>query len=198
MVFEAPPLTRGLGHTGLCPFKLCATGGHLLSLSGSPAWRFLFAPLSSLSLPVGHSWNLTSTKTYSVPSITPYGLSPCSSPPPPLITTRKSMSCTCLHFDFPLPRRTGSARTSTAPCLFPPASQCSHLTWHLPEAQGTFPWEARRPSCPSGEKSCPFGSSAHTSAWSMLTLGHPCLEKVTDGVTNARSSTRSGPHSLAV
>lgn len=84
MVFEAPPLTRGLGHTGLCPFKLCATGGHLLSLSGSPAWRFLFAPLSSLSLPVGHSWNLTSTKTYSVPSITPYGLSPCSSPPPPL------------------------------------------------------------------------------------------------------------------
>lgn len=117
---------------------------------------------------------------------------------PPLITTGKSMSCTCLHFDFPLPRRTGSARTSTAPCLFPPASQCSHLTWHLPEAQGTFPWEARRPSCPSGEKSCPFGSSAHTSAWSMLTLGHPCLEKVTDGVTNARSSTRSGPHSLAV
>ena len=201
MVFEAPPSHSWAGHTGLCPFKLCATGGHLSSLSGSPAWCFLFAPLSSLSLPVGHSWNITSTKTYSIPPITPYRLSLCSSPhypPTPLITTGKSMSCTRLHLDFPLPRRTGSARTSNAPCLFPPACQCSHLTWHLPEAQGTFPCEARKPSCPSGEKSCPFGSSAHTSAWSVLTRGHPCLEKVTDGVTNARSSTQSGPHSLAV
>lgn len=93
--------------------------------------------LSSLSLPVCHSWNITSSKTYSIPPVTLYGLSPCLLPS--AYHNLKIVSlCTCLHLDFLLPGRTGSIRTSNLPSLCPAASQRSHLTWHFSEAQGCF------------------------------------------------------------
>lgn len=115
--FKAAPSL--VDHTGLCPFQLCAIRGHPPHCYCPGPLPGVFSSLfiCHLFLPLGRSWNITSSKTYSVPPLLSMGYHPVR--PPPLTTTLKERVCAlmCILTSY-FPGGLGAPGPATCPACF--------------------------------------------------------------------------------